>query len=87
MTRRIALWFLAGFIVACGSVLFAMAAAPSMPSDRAFWTFVEITAPASLLHHFPLKYYWFVLLNASTYAVLGFAIELFRRNFVRHISN
>jgi len=87
MTRRIALWFLAGFIVACGWVLFAMAAAPTMPSDRGFWTLVEITAPASLLRHFPLKYYWFVLLNALSYAVFGLGIELFRRNFVRHISN
>lgn len=87
MIRRIALWSLAGFIVACGWVLFTMATAPPMPSNHTFWTIVEITAPASLLRHFPLKNYWFVLLNALAYAVFGLAIELFRRKSVHHLAH
>ena len=87
MTRRIALWSLSGFIVACGWVLFTMIGAPSMPSSRAFWIFVDVTAPASLLRYYPLKYYWFVLLNALAYSALGIAIELFRSRFARHVSS
>lgn len=87
MRRRIALWAIAGFIVACSWTLFVRATAPPMQRGHAFWTIVEITAPASLLRTFPLKYYWFILLNALIYALVGLGMELLRRRFVRHVSN
>jgi hypothetical protein len=87
MTRRLAVWFLIGFTVACGWVLFTMAKFPPVPSSHAFWTVVDITAPAALLRRFPLKYYWFILLNALVYTLVGFAIELLRsKHSLRHAS-
>ena len=87
MQRRIALWSLAGFIVACGWVFFMMATGPQLESQHSFWTIVEITAPASLLRAFPLKFYWFILLNALIYGLVGLGVELLRRNSVSQPSN
>jgi hypothetical protein len=78
MTRRLAVWFLIGFSVACGWVWLFIGKFPPAPSNRAFWTVVDITAPAALLRHFPLKYYWFILLNALVYTLVGFGVELLR---------
>ena len=87
MKRRLALWSLAGFMVACGWTLYVMAAAKPIAFGHSAWTIIEITAPASLLRHFPLKYYWFILLNALIYSLVGLGIELLRRNSARHLSN
>ncbi len=79
MKRRIGLWTLAGFAVACFWVVFGIATAPNYNLGR--WTVVAITAPASLLGRaIPLAYYWFILLNAAAYALLGLATELLRRH-------
>jgi hypothetical protein len=87
MKTRLTLWSLAGFIVACGWVLFFAATAKPVAFGRALWAIVEITAPASLLRHFPLKYYWFILLNALIYSLVGLGTELLRRNSMRHLSS
>jgi hypothetical protein len=34
----------------------------------------------------PLAYYWFILLNAGMYALLGLTTELLRRPFARTAS-
>lgn len=85
MTRKIALWFLIGFSVAWGWVWFFMAKFPPPASSHAFWTAIDITAPAALLRHYPLKSYWFVLLNGLAYALVGFAIELVRQHSPRPV--
>jgi hypothetical protein len=91
MKQRIALWTLAGFIVACAWVLFLAAIGPAtglrLESGRFFWAIAEVTAPASLLRHFPLKDYWFVLLNAVIYGLAGFAVELLRRRPLHRLSS
>lgn len=88
MTRRIALWSLAGLIVACGWVVFTMSLEPAtllrLEQGRYFWMVADVTAPAALLRHHPLKYYWFVLLNAVAYALAGLAFEPMRRHSLRH---
>jgi hypothetical protein len=39
-------------------------------------------APASLLgRRAPLAFYWFILLNAVTYAVVGLGMEVLRRHY------
>ena len=90
MTRKIALWFLVGFAVACAWVVLMMSLGPAtmlrLEHGRYFWTVADITAPVALLRHYPLKYYWAVLLNALIYAVVGFGIELVRRRSLRHVS-
>ena len=89
MTRRIALWSLAGFVVACGWVLFVDALTPASRVEilrsRPLWVLIEITAPAALVRHFMLKYYWFIPMNALAYALVGLAFELVRRRSLRHL--
>jgi hypothetical protein len=91
MKQRIALWTLAGFIVACAWVLFIAAMGPDtrlrLESGRLFWAIADVTAPASLLRHLPVKDYWFVLLNALIYGLAGFAMELLRRTPQHRLSS
>ena len=86
MKQRIALWGLAGFVVASGWVLFFLTTSP-WPRWHPLWIIVDITAPASFLRVYPLKYYWFILINAAAYALLGMVFELLRRTRVRHAAN
>ena len=75
--------------MACGWVLFVDALTPAsrveIMRSHALITFLEVTATAAFLRHFPLKYYWFVLLNAFAYALIGLGIELLRRHSLRHV--
>jgi hypothetical protein len=79
MGRNIGIWTLIGFIVACGWVGIGIALGPSYNLGHS--TLVSITAPASLLgRRVPLTFYWFILLNAATYAVVGLGTEFLRRH-------
>jgi hypothetical protein len=79
MGRNIGIWALVGFIVACGWIGIAIALGPSYNLGHS--TLVSITAPASLLgRRVTLSFYWFVLLNAALYAVVGLATESLRRH-------
>jgi hypothetical protein len=86
MTRRICLWAVAGFAVACCWFIYSTATAPNPNLVR--WTIVAITAPASLVGRaMPLAYYWFILLNAVIYALVGIATELLRRPIAHYRSS
>jgi hypothetical protein len=79
MKRRIGLWALCGAVVATCWVIYSMASWPNNlgPAVRMA---AGITAPASLIgRSVPLAYYWFIVLNALVYALLGSAVEPFRR--------
>ena len=86
MKQRIALWGLAGFVVASRWVLFFLTTSP-WPQWHPMWIVVEITAPAAFLRVYPLAYYWFILINAAAYALLGVGVELLRRTRVHHAAN
>lgn len=80
MARRIGWWTLAGLMVAGAWVLFTTTAIyPQIASENALRAAVEITAPASLLRRYPIKFYEFILLNACAYALVGLGAELLRR--------
>jgi hypothetical protein len=86
MKRRIGLWALIGFAVASCWVLYSAATAPNPHLAR--WTVVAVTAPASLIgRSVPLAYYWFILLNAGIYALVGLATEPLRRPIASHFSS
>jgi len=89
MTRRIALWSFVGF-VACGWVVFTESLDPAtllrLEQGRFFWNVADITAPVALLRHYPLKYYWVVLLNGLACAMVGLAFEVARQHSVRHVA-
>jgi len=79
MKRRISLWAFIGFAVAFVWFVVGLFTWPNYNLGRS--ALVAITAPASLIGRtMPLAYYWFFLLNAAIYAVVGLAAELFRRS-------
>jgi hypothetical protein len=79
MGRNICMWALIGFIVACGWVGIGIALGPSYNLGHS--TLVSIIAPASFLgRRVPLAFYWFILLNAAMYAVVGLGTEFLRRH-------
>ena len=82
MKRRVALWSLVGFAVACGWAAYALAVSPDSPWNHgALWTIAEITCPVAVLGKFvALKYYAVFAINAATYAALGLVVELVRRS-------
>ena len=86
MKRRISLWAIAGFAVAFCWFIYSTVTAPN--PNLARWTVVAITAPASLIgRNIPLAYYWFILLNAVIYALVGLVIEMLRRPIARHAAH
>lgn len=86
MKRRIGLWALSGLAVACCWVIAGVVIPPTYNFGR--WTVAAITAPASLIGRaIPLAYYWFILLNAAAYAVIGLAAELLWRLHRQSLSN
>jgi hypothetical protein len=77
MNRRVGLWALIGFSVACSWVVVGLFTWPNFNLGRS--PLVAITAPAAFLGSFiPLAFYWFILLNAVIYALFGFATEALR---------
>jgi hypothetical protein len=86
MTRRIIWWALAGFAVVCCWFIYGEATAPNPNLARS--TVVAITAPAILIGRtMPLAYYWFILLNAAAYALVGVATEFLRRPIAHYRSS
>ena len=86
MKRRISLWAITGFAVAFCWFIYSTVTAPNPHLAR--WTIVAITAPASLIGRtMPLAYYWFILLNAAIYTLVGLATEVLRRPLARHVSH
>jgi hypothetical protein len=84
MKYRIALWAVAGLVVAAGWGLYAVATFPSPinPATPVVWNLALITQPiafASWRLHFPVSIYVVLLANAATYAMVGLIIEILRR--------
>jgi hypothetical protein len=84
MKKTIAIWAGAGFAVSCCFVLFTLL----IPPDHLFLSLrnpaVEAFALVSFLasfafRHVPLHFWWVPLINAATYAVIGFMVEMLRR--------
>lgn len=76
MKRRITIWAGAGFLIACCWVLYAFATAPDY--EIPMWTFARITCPAVLAG---LYFYWVLLINVVTYAIVGLIVEALRRKW------
>jgi hypothetical protein len=86
MKRRISLWAIIGFVVAFVWFVVGLFTWPNYNLGRS--AIIAITAPASLIGRtIPLAYYWFILLNAAIYALVGLAAEVLRRPPARHSSS
>jgi len=81
MTYRIAMWAIAGFLLAAFWALFAFATFPSTPERmRDVWTVVCITCPVAIVGmHYPISLYVVLVANAVTYGFVGLAVEALRK--------
>jgi hypothetical protein len=84
MKKRMALWTMVGFLVACGWIGYAFATLPDYeppPSltNRSMQALAYLTCPILAVG---VRFYWVPFANAATYALLGLLFQ-----FVRHKSN
>jgi len=71
---RVGIWVLAGAIVTCFWVLFALIAGPGRFDGH--WTVVAVTMPASLFGPTrPVSWHTVMFLNAAIYGLIGLAVE------------
>ncbi len=80
MKFRIGMWAGAGFLVAGGWALYALASTPpALTSADPILPLVKLTCPIALLSFYPLRLYWVLLANAATYALAGLIVETLRQ--------
>jgi hypothetical protein len=80
MRYRIAIWAIAGLLVAGFWALFAFATFPSIDSVRDAWVLITVTCPVALLGmHHAVSLYEVLAANATTYALIGLIVEILRR--------
>ena len=79
MKYRIGMWAGAGFLVAGGWALYALASTPpALTTADPMMPLVKLTCPIALLSFYPLRLYWVLLANAATYALAGLIVETLR---------
>jgi hypothetical protein len=93
MKLRIAIWASVGAFVVVLWTLYISATSsnplnPLEPSTP-LGIFIYLTCPVALVHHYALSFYFVLLMNAATYALIGTIVETTRRHFkqARLISN
>jgi hypothetical protein len=84
MKRRMAVWAMAGFLVACGWIVYAFATLPDYEppanvTNRTVQVLAYLTCPILAAG---VRFYWVPFTNAATYSLIGLLFQL-----VRHKSN
>jgi hypothetical protein len=76
---RIAIWAIAGFIVAGCWALYAAESPSVVEQTQSLWILARITCPITFASHLPLSLYSVLIVNAATYALIGLIVETLRR--------
>ena len=79
MKLRIAIWTGVGAFVVVFWNLYISATFPT-PLGMVR-TLVHLTCPIALADHYALSFYFVLLMNAATYALLGTVVETMRRHY------
>jgi len=89
MKRRIAIWASVGALVAVCWTIYASATFPTpLAAVGIARTLVYLTCPIALAHQYALSFYFVLLGNAATYALVGMVVESIRRHYQTHsVSN
>ena len=77
MKSRIAIWASVGALVVLFWRLYMSATFPTPLG--VVWTLVYLTCPIALARHYALGFYFVLLVNAATYALVGMLVETVRR--------
>ena len=76
MKLRIAIWAAIGALVV---VFWALYISATFPAPHGMvWALVYLTCPIALGHHHPQTFYFVLLVNAVTYALVGMVFEVVR---------
>jgi hypothetical protein len=80
MKYRLAMWAIAGFLVAGFWALFAFATFPSTNERLGdLWALVSLTCPVAIAgKHFPISLQEALAANPLTYALVGLIVETLR---------
>lgn len=85
MKYRVVMWASAGFLVACFWALYFLPHTHILiPPAEPMWIVVRLTCPIAFLSFYPIKLYWALLANATTYALVGLTVETLRRQ-LKHV--
>ncbi|HWZ51276.1 MAG TPA: hypothetical protein VNW54_07415 [Granulicella sp.] len=88
MKLRIAIWSGVGALVVVLWTLYISISATSPTPLGIVWTLACLTCPIALARHYALSFYFVLLMNAATYALVGSVVETMRRHYKpRSIAN
>jgi hypothetical protein len=76
MKLRILIWSAAGALVVVLWNLYL-----PMMSSTTGWTLLCLTCPIALARNYALSFYFVLLMNAATYALIGTVVETVRRHY------
>jgi hypothetical protein len=80
MKYRVAVWALAGFLVACAWALYFLVAARHLPVQPMVSTLVRLTCPIAIVgSHYPVSLYLAITANIASYALVGLVVEILLR--------
>jgi hypothetical protein len=81
MKYRTAIWAIAGFLVAGGWALYALALRPEpLTFSDPIMPLVRLTCPIAILgRSYPISLAWVLVANAATYALAGLIIQTVRQ--------
>jgi hypothetical protein len=80
MKYRIAMWAVAGFVVASGWAVYFLASSKDRPTEPIVSTLVRLTCPVAIVgSHYPVSLYSALAANVATYALVGLVVETLRR--------
>jgi hypothetical protein len=82
MKCQIAIWGTQGALVVVGWSLYIYAISPvQLVTQGTVWILACLTCPIALAHRYPLSFYFVLLANAVTYALVGVIVETIRRHY------
>jgi hypothetical protein len=80
MKYRIAVWAVAGFLVASGWGVYFLVANKNLPIEPIVSTLARLTCPVAIVgSHYAVSLYSVLAANVATYALVGLVVEILRR--------
>ena len=77
---RVTIWATAGFLVANGWAVYFLLRDKDLPIEPLVSAFLRLTCPIAIVGmHYPVSIYSSLAANVVTYALVGFVVEIVRR--------
>jgi hypothetical protein len=82
MKYRLAVWAVAGFLVASAWAVYLLLASKDHPIEPIMSALIRLTCPVAIVgSHYPVSLYAALVANVATYALIGLLVETVRRQF------